>query len=78
MIRVKPFLHSTPFRQLLRRSKSIGILARSMKRGSWKLVEYPTDIFGEPVDIVPIIERIKKKNPSIGRVYWGNQTYTFD
>ena len=77
MIRVKPFLHSTPFRQLLRRSKSFGFLVRSMKRGSWKLVEYPTDIFGEPVDIAPIIEKMKKVNPSIERVYWGNHTYTF-
>jgi hypothetical protein len=49
-----------------------------MKRGSWKLVEYPTDIFGDPVDIAPIVERMKKENPSIERVYWGNHTYTFD
>lgn len=78
MIRVNPFLHSTPFRRLLRRSRSIGVLVRGMKKGCWKLVEYPTDIFGEPVDQAPIIERMKKVNPSIERVYWGNHTYTFD
>ena len=70
MIRVKPFSHSTPFRQLLRRSRSIGILKRSLKKGRWVLIDRPSDIFGDPIDKASIIEKMKKVDSSIERVYW--------